>query len=169
MDRSMDARWAKLARSLRSLGLWQHLPAKEAEAAEQQMVATWTPFGAFDDDEPSNVVFFIDGEAMAEGSVPQILAKLAPGLSEHGVELRVEEVTFPQPDEGDYVVAINDRPCVVWTPRDWVEQRSWEVATVRPLAVINDLLAEAGAVPRLFTQYTGGNEGAVWLLNPTIV
>ena len=50
-----------------------------------------------------------------------------------------------------------------------MEQRAWETATVRPLAVINDLLAEAGAIPRLFTLYTGGNEGIAWLLDPRIV
>ena len=38
--------------------------------------------------------------------------------------------------EGEYVVAINGRRCVVWTPADWAAQRAWEVATIRPLAVI---------------------------------
>jgi hypothetical protein len=70
---------------------------------------------------------------------------------------------------GDYVVAINGRRCVVWTPADRGAQRAWEVATIRPLAVINNLLAEAGTVPRLFTLHAGGNEGIAWLLDPRIV
>lgn len=43
------------------------------------------------------------------------------------------------------------------------------VATVRPLAVINDLLAKAGAVPRVYTLSTGGNDGEAWLVDPRIV
>jgi hypothetical protein len=169
MDRSTDDRWAELAQTLRVLGLWRHLSEREADEAQQRVVDTEWPFGAFGDDEPGNFSFFVDGEEMAEGHVPQVLTEMAPSLRKHGLALRVEEVTLPRADEGNYVVAINDRPCVVWTPQDWVDRRSWEAATVRPLAVINDLLAEAGAVPRLFTQYTGGNEGLAWLLDPLVV
>lgn len=43
------------------------------------------------------------------------------------------------------------------------------MATTRPLAVINDLLSEAGTVPRPFAQYSGVNEGIAWLLDPRIV
>jgi hypothetical protein len=57
----------------------------------------------------------------------------------------------------------------VWTPQDWVEKGVWGVATVRPLAVVNDLLAEAGVVPRIYTLATGGNDGVAWLLDPRIV
>jgi hypothetical protein len=57
----------------------------------------------------------------------------------------------------------------VWKPAEVAAQRAWLVATVRPLAVINDLLAEAGAVPRIFTLYAGANFGVAWLLDPRIV
>jgi hypothetical protein len=108
---------------------------------------------------------------MAEGGVRRELAELAPALRAHGIELTVENVHRPLAGDvtGDYVVAINGRRCVVWTPADRTAQRTWEVATVRPLAVINDLLAQAGAVPRCFTLYAGVNEGIAWLLDPRIV
>ena len=35
--------------------------------------------------------------------------------------------------------------------------------------MVNELLAEAGATPRLFALYAGGNEGIAWLLDPRIV
>ena len=41
-------------------------------------------------------------------------------------------------------------------------------ATVRPLAVVNDLLAQTGANVRAFTLYAGGNEGLALLLDPRI-
>ena len=81
-------------------------------------------------------------------------------------ELTVETVS--RTDDG-YVVAVNGRRCVVWESHDWAARVAWERATVRPLAVLNDLLAEAGVVPRLFTLYAGGNEGIAWLLDPRIV
>jgi hypothetical protein len=161
----MDHRWADLARTLRSLGLWRHLSEDDANAAERKVLELQWPFGSFGD-----FAFFVDGEEMAEGFVGRQLADMAPSLREHGVDLRIEEVSFPhRVEDGNYVVAINGRRCVVWTPQDWEEQRAWETATVRPLAVINDLLAEAGATPRLFTLYPGGNEGIAWLLDPRIV
>lgn len=165
----MDHRWADLALRLRSLGLWQHLSAEEADAAQRTVVETQWPFGSFDDD-LDRFWFLVDGENMAERMVGEELAAMVPRLRELGVELRVDEVSTPRSvQDGDYVVAISGRRCVVWTPRDWVERRAWLTATVRPLAVINELLADAGAVPRLFTLYAGGNEGIAWLLDPRIV
>jgi hypothetical protein len=80
---------------------------------------------------------------------------MPPALRHHGVALHVEMVSWPDSvEDGDYVIAINSRRCVVWTPQDWVANGSWGVAAVRPLAVINDLLAEAGAVPRVYTLST---------------
>ncbi len=165
----MDHRWADLARTLRSLGLWQHLSEDDANAAERKVVEAEWPLVSFGD-EPGGLWFFVDGEEMAEGFVGRELADMVPRLRDHGVDLRVEDVSLPRRvEEGDYVVAINGRRCIVWTPQDWAQQRAWATATVRPLAVINDLLAEAGATSRLFTLYAGGNEGIAWLLDPRIV
>lgn len=161
----MDHRWADLARTLRSLGLWAHLSEDEANAAERKVVEDRWPFGAFGD-EPGGFWFFVDGENMAEGFVGRELAAMAPSLRQHGVDLQIEDVDGK---EEDYVVAINGRRCVVWSPRDQAECSAWVTATVRPLAVINDLLAEARAVPRVFTLYAGGNEGIAWLLDPRVV
>jgi hypothetical protein len=169
----MDHRWAELARTLRELGMWQDFAEGAAAAGERAVAEGAYPFGgtATLDEEPGLRYFFVDGETMAEAGVKRKLADLEPALRAHGIELRVENVNRPLVSDvgGDYVVAINGCRCVVWTPADWAAQRAWEVATIRPLAVINDLLAEAGAVPRLFTLYAGGNDGIVWLLDPRIV
>jgi hypothetical protein len=169
----MDHRWAELARTLRELGMWRHFAEAEAAAGERAVAQGAYPFGgkATLDEEPGLQYFFVDGEAMAEGGVNRVLAEFEPALRAHGVELQVENVNRPIVGDGagDYVVAINGRRCVVWTQADWAAQRAWVVATIRPLAVINDLLAEAGAVPRLFTLYAGGNDGFAWLLDPRIV
>jgi hypothetical protein len=168
-DGRMDTRWVELARTLRNLGLWRHLSPEDADVAQRRVVDIEWPLTGFGD-EPGEFWFFVDGEDMAEGSVGRELAPLAPRLHEHGVDLVVEEMRhLPVADDGDYVVAINGRRCVVWTAEDWTQRWAWEVATRRPLAVINDLLAEAGATPRLYTLHTGGNEGIAWLLDPRIV
>lgn len=166
----MDQRWAELARTLRGLGLWRHLPDDEAAAAERWVADGRYPFVSVSDDPGHPRRFSVDGESMAEGGVARELGRMAPSLGELGVGLRIEEVSFPaRVEEGDYVVTIDGRRCVVWTPADWAEKRAWRVATVRPLATVNDLLAEAGATPRLFTLYAGGNDGFAWLLDPRVV
>jgi hypothetical protein len=159
----------ELAQTLRQLGLWRHLPDAEADAAEREVAEKERPLVGFGD-EPDGHWFFSDGEEMAEGFVRRELEDLAPRLRELGVDLHVEDVTRPiSVEDGPHVVSINGRRCIVWSPQDWAERRAWRTAAVRPLGVINDLLAEAGATERLFTLYSGGNDGIIWLLDPRIV
>jgi len=146
--------------------MWRHLPDDEAAAAERMVAAG--RLSVLDGD-PGLRWFFVDGEFMAEGGVEQVLRDMAPGIRTHGVELDIETVNSPiRVDDGDYVVAINGRRCLVWRPGDWVAD-PWKVSTVRPLAVVNDLLGEAGTTARLFTIGAGGNEAIAWLVDPRIV
>jgi hypothetical protein len=171
-DVPMDQRRVELARRLRELGMWENFSEEDAAVGERVVAEGAHPLGgrATLDEEPGTRLFNVDGETMAEGGVGRVLAEWAPVLRRYGVELDVELVSYPASVEsGDYVITINGRRCVVWTPQDWVAGSPWAVATVRPLAVINDLLAEAGAAPRIYTLYTGGNEGEAWLLDPRIV
>jgi hypothetical protein len=169
-DALMDDQWAELARTLRGLGMWAHLSEDEAAGAERWVAEGKYPFVPFAEEEPGLRWFFVDGEEMAEGGVDRELRALAPGLRTCGIELQIETVNLPsRVEDGDYVVAINGRRCVVWSPEDWSAQRAWKVSTVRPLAVLNDLLAEVGATKRLFTLSAGANEGIAWLLDPRIV
>jgi hypothetical protein len=148
--------------------MWDHLPDAEAEAAQRWVAEGKYPLVSFGE-EPGLRWFFVDGEEMAEGGVARVLRELAPGLATCGIELQIETVNEPiMVEDGGYVVAINGRRCVVWRPEDWPAQRPWEVSTVRPLAVINDLLADVGATKRLFTLGAGGNEGIAWLIDPRI-
>lgn len=78
-------------------------------------------------------------------------------------------VRLPASIHDEYVIDINRRRCRVLGPADWLEGRAWHCATVRPLAIVNDLLAETGAAPRAFTLYCGGNEGMALLLDLAIV
>jgi hypothetical protein len=169
----MDQRWVELARTLRELGMWRDFSEEDAAAGERAVAEGAYPFGgkATADEEPGSRYFFVDGEAMAEGGVRLQLAEFEDVLHAAGVELQIEDVNRPRLIEAgnDYVVAINGHRCVVWTSDDWASQRAWKAATIRPFAVINDLLAEAGAVPRLFTLNAGGNDGIVWLIDPRIV
>jgi hypothetical protein len=146
--------------------MWRHLPDDEAAAAEQ-MVADGRP--SVLDGDPGVRWFHVDGEFMAEGGVEQVLRDMATGLRTYGVELHIETVNSPiRVDDGDYVVAINGHRCLVWRPDDWAAD-PWKVSTVRPLTVVNDLLAEANAPARLFTIGAGGNEAIAWLVEPRIV
>ncbi|GIE79614.1 hypothetical protein Aph02nite_55640 [Actinoplanes philippinensis] len=166
----MDQRWGGLGRELRKLGMWRHLPAERAAEAEALVAEGGYPLRLSDGAQGVNW-FFVDGEEMAEAGVPRELRDLMPALEAHGVAFHVDELAYPAGgvEDGDYVVSINGRRCVVWTAEDWRTDQAWTVAVVRPLAVLNDLLAEARATPRLFTLYAGMNDGVVWLLDPRIV
>ncbi|MEU4689870.1 hypothetical protein [Actinoplanes sp. NPDC023714] len=166
----MDQQWVDLAGELRALGMWASLSEEQAAAAERAVANGDYPFGI---DDPLEGVgwFFADGEELAEGQIRTVLAKIEPALRDHGVDVRLEVINHPSvgDDQGDYVVAINGRPCVMWSQDDWVTRRARWTATVRPFAVINDLLAEAGASARLFTLYAGAEDAIGWLLDPRIV
>jgi hypothetical protein len=149
--------------------MWERVPAEVAVAEERRVAEGGWPFRLLGD-EPGDTWFFIDGEEMAEGQSPRELAELGPALRRYGIELRVEHVRRPMGvEDEDHVISINGRECVMWSPGDWVGYHAWETASVRPLAVINELLAEAGAVERLFTLHIGGNDGVALLIDPRLV
>jgi hypothetical protein len=168
---TMTKQWAELASTLRTLGMWTMLTEQEADAAERQVADGGYPF-VIDESLDGVSWFFTDGETMAEGQIKRVLSSIEPALRRHGVDLHVEVAQEPRVDdkEGDYIIALNGRPCIMWTQDDWAapDRARW-TATVRPLAVLNDLLAEAGAAVRLFTLYAGTNDGLTWLLDPRIV
>jgi hypothetical protein len=116
-DALMDHRWVELARTLRSLGMWEHLPEDEATAAERMVAEGNYPFVSLGE-EPGVRYFLVDGETMAEGGVDRELRAMAAGLQTCGIDLQIETVNRPsRVEDGDYVVAINGRRCVVWSRR----------------------------------------------------
>ncbi|MGI5180306.1 hypothetical protein ACQEVZ_28705 [Dactylosporangium sp. CA-152071] len=114
------------------------------------------------------MTFRADGEDLAEGGVEDLLREMAPALRHFGVTLRIRTVCGSG-DEESYVLGINDRRCPVLDADDWRYNSPWLEATVRPLAVVNDLLAAAGTPVRVFTLYAGENDGLALLLDPAIV
>ena len=167
-DGTMDHGSAGLARTLRDLGLWRNLPSDEADAEQRRVAEGGYPFGLFG--EPGETWFLVDSEEMAEGRAPEMLGAMAAALRAYGIDLIVETVSRPMRiEDGDYIISINGRNCLMWSPVDWAGYHSWVTATVRPLAVINDLLAGVRATERLFAHYPGGNEAVALLLDPRIV
>ncbi|MFB7289794.1 hypothetical protein [Actinacidiphila glaucinigra] len=156
-----DERHRVLAEALNRYGLWDHLSAELRETATAEVATGCHPLHS--DFLFEQVRFHADGEELAEGGVERFLRGLAPALMRYGVVLEVETVRFAD----DYVVSINGIRCVVWRPEDWEGEDPWALSTVRPLAVVNRLLAAAGrSAQRAHTLYTGGNEGFAFLMDP---
>ncbi|MFF3417906.1 hypothetical protein ACFYW9_24865 [Streptomyces sp. NPDC002698] len=156
-----DERHRVMAEALNRYGLWDHLSAELRESAMTEAATGCYPldFDVLRD----QVEFFADGEELAEGGVERFLRELAPALVRYGVVLEVETVR----DADDYTVSINGIRCVVLRPSDWESGSPWALSTVRPLAVVNQLLAAAGrSALRAHTLCTGGNEGIVLLMDP---
>jgi len=156
-----------LAEDLAAPGLWDLL---EPAAAAQLRKALAESGHPLDDAAFENAGFSADGEDLAEGGVEELLGEMAPALLRHGLALEVTAGDYPVDEEKeDYVLALNGRRCRILRSEDREgHEEDWYLATVRPLAMVNDLLAEAGAKVRVFTLYTGGNEGLAFLLDPEV-
>jgi hypothetical protein len=156
-----DERHRVMAEALNHYGLWDHLSAELRESAMTEVATGCYPLHF--DLLFEQIEFFADGEELAEGGVERFLRALAPALVRYGVVLEVETV----PDVDDYIVSINGIRCMVLRPEDWEGGDPWALSTVRPLAVVNQLLAAAGrSALRAHTLYAGGNEGLVFLMDP---
>ena len=118
-----------------------------------------------------DVQFSADGEDLAEGGVEAFLAGLARPLEALGVTLHVETVSAAE--TGTYAVSINGDAVFLYDENSWhavsVDDNPWFASTVRPLAALNRLLGQVGAVERFFTLYTGANEGLALLIDPAVV
>lgn len=150
-----------MAEALDRYGLWDHLSAELRESERTEVATGCYPLNFELLHERTE--FFVDGEEMAEGGVDRFLRELAPALVRYGVVLEVETVR----DADDYTVLINGIRCVVLRSEEWEDGDTWALATVRPLAVVNRLLAAAGrSTLRAHTLCTGGNEGILLLMDP---
>ena len=162
-----DDRHRVLAEELHRFGLWDHLPAEVRADAVADVASGGYPLDF--DLLHERIEFFADGERLAEGGVEQFLGEIAPALARFGLSLQVKSVEQPYLGlgHGDYVLSVNGIGCTIWNADDWSEGNTWEQATVRPLAVVNQLLASAGTSRvRAHTLYAGGNEGIVLLMDP---
>ncbi|MFE2580110.1 hypothetical protein [Streptomyces sp. NPDC059378] len=156
-----DERHRVMAEALNRYGLWDHLSAELRESAMTEVATGCYPLHF--EFLLEQIEFFADGEELAEGGVERFLRALAPALARYGVVLEVETIR----DADDYTVSINGIRCVVLRPEDWKDGDPWALSTVRPLAVVNQLLAAAGrSALRAHTLYAGGNEGLVLLMDP---
>ncbi|KAB1982814.1 hypothetical protein [Streptomyces triticiradicis] len=156
-----DERHRVMAEALDRYGLWDHLSAELRESERTEVATGCYPLNFELLHERTE--FFVDGEEMAEGGVDRFLRELAPALVRYGVVLEVETVR----DADDYTVLINGIRCVVLRSGEWEDGDTWALATVRPLAVVNRLLAAAGrSTLRAHTLCTGGNEGILLLMDP---
>jgi hypothetical protein len=160
-----EASWAILAGELAAARLWDHLPATAREFAQSRTAAGAYPLGS--DDLAGQVEFFADGEELAEGGVQDFLKEITPGLTRWGLTLDVQVTSDPYEAGADidYVLDINGVQCTVWTREEIESDDLWYQATIRPLKVINRLLAGIGTDARVFTLHTGANDGMALILN----
>lgn len=163
----MDRRRQRLAEALDETGLWRAAEPSERLAQLEAIRAGDYPLhlAIFDD-----VCFPADGERLAdaertteaeratdaehgaERGIEELLAAMAPALAEHGLRLKVRR--------HNGILMINDLSCGVYTTA--------QEATLRPLAVVNALLAQIGATARIFTLYAGGPQGLAYVLDPRV-
>jgi hypothetical protein len=162
-------KWEDLAAQLDDLGLWRDLSEQRRRENIAAVSAGTHPWST----EMAETVWFpADGEALAESGVEEYLEELAPTLALHGVTLNVS--TLRDSLEEGYAVLINSieaeihRGEVSFAEPETEEDFAWYSATVQPLAVLNHLLKEAGAIVRFHTLYTGGNDGCALLIDPAI-
>jgi len=146
----MDRRRQRLAQALDETGLWRAAAPAERDAQLEAVRQGAYPLdlAVFDD-----ACFPADGEKLAEGGVEALLQAMAPALAEHGLRLKVRR--------HNGIVMINDLWCG--------DCATALAATTKPLGVVNNLLAQAGATVRIYTLYTGGSQGLAYLVDPKVI
>lgn len=166
-DPGYDSRLS-MARGLAAAGLWDHLPPYFQRSAFRAVVDGGYPF---DPDALGGFVMFeMDGEELAEGGVEDFLMTLRPGLERHGIVLSIDSRPNAEtPDEEDsYMIGINGQKCIVLTAAEFDSDNPWYLASVRPLATLNDILISSRSAPRMFVLHAGDNGGYALLINPAI-
>jgi hypothetical protein len=158
----------EFAAALDATDLWRDPDDGTRKAARSQVAGGVYPFNF---DLLDSWVVFAGGETLAEGGVEEFLNELGSIVARAGVHLQVRRLIDPYGEmQADrYVVEINGESCLIWRAEDWAYENVWAQATVRPLARVNELLAAAGSAKRMFTLYSGGNEGLAYLLDPEVV
>lgn len=145
-----------------------------------EALAAWDVVSCLDVPSPvDRIMFGADGEDLAEELVEEWLACMAAALEYYGLPLTVETVdssrgSARRADQGDYIVMINGVRCQIWEAAEWDHNVEplwdpWLAATLRPLAVINTLLAARGSSVRAHVMNAGGNDGVAILIDPRVV
>lgn len=146
---------AEYAARLDAAGLWDRLP-EDLRVQERRHVEN------SGDDlrhglDYRDRQFWADGEELSERGADHMFDVLAPSLAECGLALDVVTLSDPyheRPGDEEYILEINGVRCPVWTVADDLANGDrWHLSTVRPLFVINELLARVGARERVYGEW----------------
>ena len=160
----------ELADRLDALGLWRDLDQSTRAAAHQAVAAGAHPWST---EISPTVQFFADGEELAEDGVQDFLTEISPAIKALGVDLEVMSELRDEEADSQYIVTINGREIEIYDGLDAFkhddETFPWFAAQIRPLARVNELLAEVPAKERFFVLYPGANDSVALLIDPEIV
>lgn len=159
-----------LATALESAGFWDVVPEPERRRLAADVASGGDPV-----DPMYEYGWRADGEDLAEGDVEELLRDVAQSLALRGVVLDVGTVEGPYDDgtEG-YAISINGQVVDLYR-HDPAEDKlpasedPWMDCTLRPIGVVNALLASAGSSNRLAVFSPGGNDGLILLLSDRAV
>jgi hypothetical protein len=155
-ERTQDAseRLRVLAKQLRAMGVWNHLPVEERDVREASYANDELIPAPVENEEG----ILCDGEELDEGDVDGFLEEAATELRERaGFELPA----FRLVDEG---VRIGEDYFVIWPD----EEQDWYRTTVRTLGALNFVLARAESPFRLVVAYAGGNEAIALVMREEV-
>ena len=101
-----------------------------------------------------------DAENLAEGDIGELLRKTKTVLENAGVEFSsvIDEIT-----SNKYDLLIDNKRYSIFTGETINSPDSWEIAFLRLLEIINELLKNANSEERLYGMY-GGNDGIIVFL-----
>lgn len=158
MKRLPGPPFADVSNALEAAGLWDDLDLDERNRKKADVAAGGWPL---DSGAEGSNWWFADGEELAEGGIEEWLRSMADALQAEGVVLFVSTVHAPASSVG-YTVEVNGTPIEIYSSEGFTAT-AWEDATLRPLAEVNRLLADAQSLKRIGVLYAGGNEGIAHL------
>lgn len=149
---------SKLANDLASLGFYKFVTDDQRTEIDGEIAN-----GAYDWYLAAGRAFDGDAERLAEGGVKELLEAMGPALDTEGVELpEIDEVY----SENGYTIRVGTNNHTLWAEDEG--KRSWELTTMRTIALINDWLAAAGSDERIHVLGGGGQDAVFVLLTPAI-
>ena len=133
---------------LEQLGFFQYASTAERVAAKGQFqnIGWAAIYGE------TGRLFHADAESLAEGGVGEFLHRIQPFLKGQGVPIKQVDDHF---DENGYSITTNGKDYVVYNTEELTRKgtqlsSTWDLATVRAFALVNELLADAKSNERLY-------------------
>jgi hypothetical protein len=165
-----DRSWNDLLRRLDAMGFFRY--AEQGLLAELAAItggiASFHELCSYLEEYPTLRSWSADGEDLAEGGVVTYLARMRPFFDTQGIAVAATQEL--DPEALDYTVTVNGRRYTIYTREIVRNIGAWSAAAINYLALVDELLVEAGSEERVYapSQGFGGDASRLLIVTPAM-